>query len=779
MPRDPDPLASTWTGDDPQRVRVRAGSMARLFGDPLSELRLGRYRLGRELGRGAMGTVYAAQDPELGREVAVKVLDLGSLRLDLQSRSRAIRRLVREARAAARLSDPHVVEIYDVGIEDDVPYVVMELVAGGTLGAWLASGPHPIEAVIDALVQCARGLAAAHRVGILHRDFKPANVLRSRDGRLRIADFGLALPGAEATIDDVTHASDVNDASTMSNAAAVGTPAFMAPEQYLPGSLDGRADQFAFCVTAHLALHGVLPFRGATPTEVLAQKLVGHVDAPPCARVVRRVHGVIARGLAPDPARRWPDMDGLVAALLASTRPRWHRWLVVAAALVIVSALAVARPHSPPQEPRVLDSTVAYALVVSRLAAAVGNLELARSRGNEALWAATARGQDALAFDAAVHLARLEAMSRTDLEAARRYLRTAEASFDRLAIDPRRDIALERARGVVEQAAADYERARRHGEAALALAQGVDDPLLRAMVELDLANTELLLGDAEAARARLDRVLPTVAAHYGDDHPEVADVLLVTAIATLRGPVPRESIPRAEQAAAIYRRALGPDDPHLANALTSLGHMAAVFRLHDRALEAWRESYEIHRRTVGEGHPRTLLSLGRYAEQLAAVGRVGEAEPLAVRAVEGLRTADESRADHLAHVLDVLGRIEHRIGRTSSGLARIEEAIAVELEHGDATVALEYAGHAAELQLALGHPARARDVIEPILPRADTSPSLRRARVELVLAQALLAAPARRDEAIRLASEARMVCAARGADARELDAIDAWLPRAR
>jgi len=312
-----DTFASTMRSDGPPRRRV-----GRIVFDEARTPTLGRFRLRRRLGEGGMGVVYAADDPQLGREVAIKVLDLRST-APAATIGAVTRTLLREARAAARLAHPNVVEVYDVGIEGDVPFVVMELVGGGTMADWLAVARPDRAAILDVLVQAARGLAAAHRVGLLHRDFKPGNVLLGRDARgasggirARVADFGLAiaLPG-----DPTREGGFDPDATAIDTIPCIaGTPAFMAPEQHRAEPLDARADQFAFCATAWFALYGRLPYSVPTP-HLLAAKLAYELD-PPGHDVDPRLHAVIVRGLHPDRERRWPDMDALVRAMTSAPR---------------------------------------------------------------------------------------------------------------------------------------------------------------------------------------------------------------------------------------------------------------------------------------------------------------------------------------------------------------------------------------------------------------------------------------------------------------------------
>ncbi|MBC8068139.1 MAG: serine/threonine protein kinase, partial [Deltaproteobacteria bacterium] len=309
-------------GSDGELSRVRGGVMHRLFGDPLPKRLLGRYTLIERIGRGGMGDVYLAEDPELARKVAIKLLP-GYQRQGPES----TRRLLHEARAVARLSHPNVVEVFDVGVHAGVPFVVMELVEGGTFTDWLAVRERSHAEIVAALLDAAEGLAAAHRVGLLHRDFKPANVLVGPGTRMRVADFGLALaraPGELATTDDGID----TEASTLELG---GTPAFMPPEQHAAKPLDASVDVYAFCATLHLACYGELPFRGSLPAIVAAK--LDYDGAPPVGRRIdARLHAVIARGLQPDPARRWRSMEALTGALRRAMRrspTRALAWLAV------------------------------------------------------------------------------------------------------------------------------------------------------------------------------------------------------------------------------------------------------------------------------------------------------------------------------------------------------------------------------------------------------------------------------------------------------------------
>ncbi|MBC8073729.1 MAG: serine/threonine protein kinase, partial [Deltaproteobacteria bacterium] len=282
-----------------ESLRVRASMAARMFqqGRPA---KLGRYVVGELLGRGGMGAVYAAFDPQLQRRVAIKVL-AG------EPSTAASAALHREAEALAALSHPNVVTIYEVGWCAFGLFVVMELVEGVPLSTWLEQHPDPrqrFDAALELLIQVGRGLAAAHGVGLVHRDVKPSNMLvgRDHDGspRARVADFGLARlhqggassssPGGEMTPTAATH-------------DRVGTPGYMSPEQIDGEPSDARSDQFSFCVTAFEALFGGTPFVGDTLYKRRASIERGPVRPQPRGAAQRKLADARRGGLAEAPDR--------------------------------------------------------------------------------------------------------------------------------------------------------------------------------------------------------------------------------------------------------------------------------------------------------------------------------------------------------------------------------------------------------------------------------------------------------------------------------------------
>ncbi len=316
----------------------------KLFGSS-EPVRLGRYIVQETLGRGGMGVVYRAQDPELQRDVALKVLHPGQLGDD---RSRA--RMQEEARTLASLDHPSIVEIHDVVFTEGQLVLVMPLLNGVTLAAWTRSAPRSWREIVAVYAHAGDGLAAAHSVGVVHRDFKPGNAMLLGDGRVRVLDFGLARragsePGPPPAVGSHDAASDEASRLTASGAVA-GTPGYWSSEQLSGGLATPASDQFAFCVALHTALEGVLPFRADSIEAQLADIRAGRIiRARQTHSVPAWLRALVTRGLADDPAARFPTMRALLAEL---RRPRgWRRWRATVlvggtAAIAVASAFTVA-----------------------------------------------------------------------------------------------------------------------------------------------------------------------------------------------------------------------------------------------------------------------------------------------------------------------------------------------------------------------------------------------------------------------------------------------------
>jgi tetratricopeptide (TPR) repeat protein len=300
--------------------------------------KIGRYIVLDRIGTGGMGIVLAATDPELERRVAIKVLrDIGTG----EHAARRKARLLREAQAMAAVSHPNVVTVLDVGEVAGRVFIAMELVEGQTLRQWAAAAPRSWREIVAIHRDAGRGLCAVHAAGLVHRDFKPDNVLVGSDARVRVTDFGVVGIGGEAS---TAEPSDVSGAGTseLTHAGAIlGTPAYMAPEQAAASVATTRSDQFSFCVAVYEALYGVPPYPGAT----LAQRATawserrmkrGRSNGP------RRIRRILMRGLDPDPQRRWPSMEALLAALAPRFRVRTG---LAAVGLVGITAVAVLAPQ--------------------------------------------------------------------------------------------------------------------------------------------------------------------------------------------------------------------------------------------------------------------------------------------------------------------------------------------------------------------------------------------------------------------------------------------------
>jgi serine/threonine-protein kinase len=315
---------------------------------------IGRYLVLSLLGRGGMGVVYAAYDADLDRRVALKFLHTA------RDSARARGLLIQEARLLGRLSHPNVIQVHDVGEHDGDVFVAMELVEGRSLDAWCRGAPRPgWREVLAAYLDAARGLSAAHDKGLVHRDVKPSNILRGEDGRVRIADFGLAAAWAaerrqagEGTDPPAATAAPGPLDAAAATGAQVGTPLYMAPEQHKGLRATAASDQYSLCVALHEGLYGAPPFQldpGAPPQAALAglvaQKQAGPPAAPPAgAAVPAWVYRALARGLAPAPEDRYPSVGALIAALCddpvarRGARIRAAGFMAAAAVLLLVAA---------------------------------------------------------------------------------------------------------------------------------------------------------------------------------------------------------------------------------------------------------------------------------------------------------------------------------------------------------------------------------------------------------------------------------------------------------
>ncbi len=368
-------LATTVTTESiPQRDRQSPKSVAKVPAPSSERLpngaQVGRYIVLRPLGAGGAGIVYLGYDPELDRKLALKLLrpDTGFG----EAAGHAQGRLLREAQAAARLSHPNVVTVYDFGTHGDSVFVAMELVEGQSLADKIKHGPLHWRDALDLMLAAGRGLVAAHDAGIIHRDIKPSNILVDNGGKVRISDFGLARINVAEEVTDNNNAADNAGNNSMAGTGqlgdkpqltvlahvghaltrtgtVLGTPAYMSPEQFHGMAVGAKSDQFSFCVSLYQAMYGHLPFAGdsfhalaiAVTTGERAAKPSGSAEARRHKSIPSWLSRILDRGLATDPAQRFPNMRALLRALERRQAKRRRRQLLGAgmmAALVVMAA---------------------------------------------------------------------------------------------------------------------------------------------------------------------------------------------------------------------------------------------------------------------------------------------------------------------------------------------------------------------------------------------------------------------------------------------------------
>ncbi len=358
--------------------------------------RLARYEIRGTLGRGGLGVVWRAWDPLLGREVALKVLHGARARAGATDPGRDA--LLLEARSLAQVSSPNIVPVFDVGTADGVVYLAMELVDGGHLRSWLAAARRSVAEIVAIFAGAATGLAAVHRAGLVHRDFKPENVLIDRSGRARVADFGLAraLP-ADPSLTGHGRGESEDDTD---DGMVAGTLAYMAPELLRGQRATIASDVWAFAVALHECLFQQRPFAGTTVMAMLEAIERGPAVPQALDRRGGALRRVILRGVATDPRARWPDVESFAAAALRAARgPRWWRSAALAATTAGVAVMMSGGLGRAADEPcaaaRRRFDAVADASRIADVTARLGGTDEQRARVDAALGDATSAWQRA------------------------------------------------------------------------------------------------------------------------------------------------------------------------------------------------------------------------------------------------------------------------------------------------------------------------------------------------------------------------------------------------
>ncbi|HEY8207723.1 MAG TPA: serine/threonine-protein kinase [Myxococcaceae bacterium] len=647
---------------------LTAGPAAPRAGELAPGARLGRYVVEARLGGGGAGTVYAARDQELGREVALKILGADSL----VQHGRALG----EAKALARVSHPNVVAVYEAGIAGGVAFIAMERLHGTTLKAWLAAEPRTWRQVLEACVQAGRGVAAAHAVGLIHRDVKPSNVLVERSGRVAVTDFGLARAVASEPVPD-----------------GAGTPAYMAPEQRAGEPLGPWTDQYAFCLVTIQALSGRAP---------------------------RAVVRCLKRGMSHDPRLRWPSMDALLEALERAAPPRWRSAgrlvaIGVGAAVVVVAGAWFFRVPACGAAEHALDGVwddaVRGEVHSTFLASGDSSAPAAFDRAGIALDAyrweylgassraclaertpssrAEDRGRSLLCLshrrrELAALVALLRAADRTLLpkaaDAARALRPVSDcedpAKLRRQPPQPVDPLARQASEAVREQVAAAaalrfaarFDEARTGYERALAAAEATKDSALVADVLLGLAATHAGLGDYRGVVPILERAALEA---EGARHDEAAARARVDLLGLAVRLDPTGDLEALKQAARASVQRLGGDAELELLLLHELANLASARADRAEELARYQEAMELTRRSYGPDDPLQVVAANNLGSALGTAGRYQEAVALHQRAME-LRVKEHG-PDHA----DVAGSI-HNIARVLADAGRLDEALARE-----------------------------------------------------------------------------------------------------
>ncbi|MEZ4449524.1 MAG: serine/threonine-protein kinase [Nannocystaceae bacterium] len=641
---------------------------------------LGRYVIGQVLGVGGMGTVYAAYDPDLDRKVAIKLLH----RRVAQRGPGGPQRLLREAQAMARLTHPAVVTVHDVGVVGDQLFVAMELIDGVDLRRWLAEAPRSWRAAVEVLVAAGEGLRAAHDAGLVHRDFKPDNVLLARSGRICVADFGLAAAFAEGPEDAGEAPSSRSWLSrdvSLTAGAILGTPAYMAPEQFEGATVGPAADLFALCVTLWEAVYGARPFVGDTVMALREAVIAGRIAAPPDRGAPRRLERILRRGLSPRPEERPPSIDALLVDLRGLLRSR-SRLFVGAGAIGLAIAGAAWIGAASAGAPRCEGADAAIAEVWSP--AARDALDRVYRGSATAFGPATAERARAALDEVAGAWARgrVDACEATHLrgEYSEEVLDRRSACFDRQLGELRRLIAFLTVddRQVIEHAVAmihDFDGPEACAADEVLRAEEEPEPSPeRAQLREAIERARLLHG-AGKYREAVESLTPVIARLRELDAPRERARALAAASHSAYVDDQADAAARLDEA---LRAAIEAGDDRLFASVAA--DYLGLVRADAQARDLWRGLAEAALERGGGNDSILAKILTNYAAARRGAGDTAEAEALE-REVLAIRRRSGASPELIADALYNLGIGLALTPRTDEAKAAMDEAIALWTEH--------------------------------------------------------------------------------------------------
>jgi eukaryotic-like serine/threonine-protein kinase len=798
---------------------------------------IGRYLVLELVGRGAMGDVYAAYDPELDRKVAVKLLQVIDGGKGDMAEQKA--RLLREAQAIARLSHPNVVVVHDVGSFGERVFIAMEFVDGHTLSYWMHAAPRSWREIVDVFVAAGRGLAAAHAAELVHRDFKGENVMITTSAQVRVMDFGLArhapnrkntnsipvLPLPEVDTNAtvlVAHQRACDVGERLDTAARqtppepigrapaslevgvtetgllVGTPAYMAPEQFRGQVADAQSDQFSYCVALYEALYDQRPFAGTTMGELTDNVINGRLRPTPQARRIPSwVRRALLRGLATDPALRWPSMDALLDAL--AHNPNARGWWYGLGGVVVASAVAIALAVGmSPSAPSICQAGAdRFAGIWERPGDGRGARRAAISASLSAVNKPRARESfDKLARLFDDYVARWSRMYRDACEATnmrgeqshevldlkmgclRDRLSELRAVSDVLvdgdavvasnalgaataltpielcaeitsagsALAPPSDPATRTRVGVLRNRLVEIKALQDAGRYPPALEQVVAlvadarrtgyEPLIAEALNR-LALLQVDTGRTREAHATIEEALWLA---EGSRHDELV-IELSTVEIYISGYLEHDmaKAQRWINQARVFLQRLGGHDLLRAWMLNNIGVVNDANSDYEGAADALAKSLRLKERILGKDHPDVAFTLANYADTLNSMGRPKEALELSNRGVEILGRTFGASHPRLVNQLTTRAEIFNNLGRHEDARRDAERAVVLQRSEAGPELNLICAlAPLGEAEMGLGHPGKAIAPLREALRIAeDAGLSNELARLRFALARAL------------------------------------------